>query len=427
FEFTKDLIVSSEPESPQLTGAGELSTLRLSLSPTFLSSRVSYLSLFTLQAEQLSPTLEYVEDNSSDFQISVQGSSVYSRTHNIPSYMDVLQEERPQMTPTWQEHRWLPSSMPFPPLPQRPCWNPWAFYHRQFAKKSSNHWKEQRRSYSPQPPLPPPMPEEETFEGQEAKADKASPLPDKAVRPSQPFMLDDFRQFQELIQCIADTLQVPLEKVQESDHKLLHILHTPASMRIAIAFNETLMDPTKTVCQTPAIAPPTCKRTDIKYYLLGRESEFLFSHPPPNSLVMEAINEQGRQHSSKSTCTIRNTEGSVFLVKNLTLQSHFIQIENHQVLMAKSDCFIYNNFNSFIEHLPEEHCDQFKVIIQKGQLLAKTSLQASLDAAGTAAQSQSTSLVMRRASSTQLSERSQETSRVLSKTSPLLVTSSLQT
>lgn len=36
-------------------------------------------------------------------------------------------------------------------------------------------------------------------------------------------MVDYFRQFQQLITRVADTLQIPLEEVKDSQHKLLDI------------------------------------------------------------------------------------------------------------------------------------------------------------------------------------------------------------
>lgn len=71
--------------------------------------------------------------------------------------------------------------------------------------------------------------------------------------------------------------------------------------------------------------------------------------------------------------------------------------------MAEYKYLNYNKCNSFIEHLPEQNCDQFKATIQEGELLAKTSLHISLDVADTAAQSIFTTVVMRRASWLQMS------------------------
>lgn len=101
------------------------------------------------------------------------------------------------------------------------------------------------------------------------------------IMPSPP-TANDFNQFQELFERIADSLQISLEEVTESQHKLLDILQTSTSSKIALPINEALMDPVKAVQQTPATIPPTCKRTDKKYYVPSKDKEFLFSHPSPN-------------------------------------------------------------------------------------------------------------------------------------------------
>ncbi|EMP40438.1 hypothetical protein UY3_02338 [Chelonia mydas] len=98
------------------------------------------------------------------------------------------------------------------------------------------------------------MPEEETFEEQEAREDKemtpltpiSSSSSDQAVMSPPPSMVDDLRQFQEM-KWIADMLQILIEKVQESHHNLLDILHTSTSMKIAMLVNEALMEHAKTV------------------------------------------------------------------------------------------------------------------------------------------------------------------------------------
>lgn len=61
------------------------------------------------------------------------------------------------------------------------------------------------------------MPEEETFEEQEGRAEKEmtyltnilSSSPGDAVMPPPPYMADDFRQIQVLMKQIADILQIP--------------------------------------------------------------------------------------------------------------------------------------------------------------------------------------------------------------------------
>lgn len=75
----------------------------------------------------------------------------------------------------------------------------------------------------------------------------SSSSPDEAVMPPPPPMADDCRQFQELIKRIVGMLQILFEVFQVSHHKLLDILQTLTSMRLAIPGTEALMEPTKTV------------------------------------------------------------------------------------------------------------------------------------------------------------------------------------
>lgn len=69
--------------------------------------------------------------------------------------------------------------------------------------------------------------------------------------------------------------------------------------------------------------------------------------------------------------------------------------------MSKYDYLNYE-FKVFIDHLPQKHQEQFSAIIKEGQLLAKTSLQASLDVADTAARYIFTTRAMRQVSWLQL-------------------------
>lgn len=52
------------------------------------------------------------------------------------------------------------------------------------------------------------------------------------------------------------------KEFQNSQHNLLDILHTTSSIRIIIPMNETIMEPSKTIWQTPPTTLPTCKKAD---------------------------------------------------------------------------------------------------------------------------------------------------------------------
>lgn len=124
----------------------------------------------------------------------------------------------------------------------------------------------------------------------------SSSTPDEAVMSPPPSLADDFKLFQDLAQRVADTLQLPLQEVTKSHHKLLDILHSSSSSRVARPINKALLDPAKTIWQTPASAQPTYKQADKKYYVPVKDTEFLFSCLPPNSIIEDVVNSRGQQH-----------------------------------------------------------------------------------------------------------------------------------
>ncbi|KAH1180142.1 hypothetical protein KIL84_008978 [Mauremys mutica] len=73
---------------------------------------------------------------------------------------------------------------------------------------------------------------------------KSSKTEIEAVMPPPPTKAEDFKQFQDLTKRVVDSLQISLEKVKKSQHKLLDILHTSSSARIALfLINEALLRP----------------------------------------------------------------------------------------------------------------------------------------------------------------------------------------
>lgn len=129
-------------------------------------------------------------------------------------------------------------------------------------------------------------PPEEISEQQELELEEetipltnfSSSSPDEAVIPPPPSVADDFRSFQDLTKRVADTLQIPLEEVRDTHHKLLDILHTSSTSRITLPINKALLNLAKLIWKTPASATPMCKWADKKYYVLPKDSEFLFFH-----------------------------------------------------------------------------------------------------------------------------------------------------
>lgn len=112
----------------------------------------------------------------------------------------------------------------------------------------------------------------------------SSSSPDEALMPPPPSTADDFRQFQDLVKRVADSLQIPLEEVREPQRKLLDILHSVTPSRIALPITEALLELPRTIWQTLATVILTCKRSHEKY-IPSKDSQFLYSNPVLWSLM----------------------------------------------------------------------------------------------------------------------------------------------
>ncbi|EMP38462.1 hypothetical protein UY3_04334 [Chelonia mydas] len=143
----------------------------------------------------------------------------------------------------------------------------------------------------------------ETGTNQEANspARNSSSSRDEAIMPLLHTLADDFRQFQELFKQVAQSQDRLLEEVQMSQHKLVKILQPSSTSKIAVPINDAILELAETVWQTLASVPPTCKRADRKYYVPTKGVDFLFSHLPLNSLVVDAVSEHGKQQQFRLT------------------------------------------------------------------------------------------------------------------------------
>lgn len=97
-------------------------------------------------------------------------------------------------------------------------WNPWASYNDHFYRVPSH-----KRTDQGQQPAPLSLDQQELSieECEPAEEEETPPLykssssPDEAVVPPPPSYPDDFKVFQDLMKCVAGTLQILLEEIQE--------------------------------------------------------------------------------------------------------------------------------------------------------------------------------------------------------------------
>lgn len=75
---------------------------------------------------------------------------------------------------------------------------------------------------------------------------------------------------------------------------MVDILAPAGPIRVALPLIKTILDTTKSLWQTLASLLPIAKRVERKYFVLSKGHEYLYTHPPPGSLVT-AANDCERQ------------------------------------------------------------------------------------------------------------------------------------
>lgn len=130
-----------------------------------------------------------------------------------------------------------------------------------------------------------------------------------------------------------------------------------------------------------------------------RGPECHFSHPPPNSLVIQAATKWAHQQHPRSIPA--DKEG-----KHLDLLSHkvfsSINLEfcilNYLTLFAKYNFLTYGKHMDFTDKLLLQDQARFQALLEEGKLVARTTLQATVDAADTSSHMMAKGIVMHRES-----------------------------
>ncbi|XP_075775727.1 integrator complex assembly factor WDR73 isoform X1 [Pelodiscus sinensis] len=231
-----------------------------------------------------------------------------------------------------------------------------------------------------------------------SSTDQSSSSPDEAVIPDDYSPPDDLKQFQELFKRVATSQDIPLTEVPEKQHRLFKNLQSSQREKIAIPIDEAIMELADEIWQTPASVPPTNKRADKRYFVPPEGADFLFFHPRPNSLVVDAARYRSKLPQYKNTVEKDNKRLDLFGRKLYSSSTLLLRIANYAALLSNHNFDNYTKLTSLMEHLPDSKRSILKSIVQEGYASSRTALQIALDIADTAARAIATSVVMRRAS-----------------------------
>lgn len=102
----------------------------------------------------------------------------------------------------------------------------------------------------------------------------------------------------------------------------------------------------------------------------------MFTHPAPNSLVVNAMHEHSWQCHSKATLHDKNQKHQDLLdLQSYSSMPLLIKITSYQALITNYNHTNYRKCNSSFDYLLQEHGVQFQEIVSEGQLLARTLLR----------------------------------------------------
>ncbi|EMP40973.1 hypothetical protein UY3_01790 [Chelonia mydas] len=234
--------------------------------------------------------------------------------------------------------------------------------------------------------------EQPRFMGVSSSSSPDEVLEGTAIAPA----LEDNRVLQQLLQRVAQFLGIQAEVVQDVD-PMGDVLAPSRPAHIALPLIKTISDTTKTLWQTLSSLLPTAKHNAWRYFVPCRGYEHLYSHPPPDSLVMDAANQrerQGYQGPSPKNREVKRLD--LFGRKVYSTSRLQLHISNQQAIVSR---YWYNTCGAmakFAELLPQDSHAEFSAFVNEGKLISQASLQAALDGADAATRVMATGVAMRR-------------------------------
>ncbi|XP_065418802.1 uncharacterized protein LOC135974494 [Chrysemys picta bellii] len=214
----------------------------------------------------------------------------------------------------------------------------------------------------------------------------------------------DLRAHQDLLRRVARNMDLQAEEIVEVQDQVVSILSADAPSRVALPLIRTIQANATTIWQTPASIPPTARGVERKYFVPSKGHEYLYTHAPPCSLVVSSVNTRERHGQQAAAPKSKDAKRfdlfghKVYLVGGLQLRA-----ANQQALLSRYSYNSWNSMGKFKELVPQDSREEFGALVEEGKKVARTSLQASLDIADSAARTLASGIAMRRVSWLQVS------------------------
>ncbi|XP_065406172.1 uncharacterized protein LOC122174245 [Chrysemys picta bellii] len=214
----------------------------------------------------------------------------------------------------------------------------------------------------------------------------------------------DLRAHQDLLRRVARNMDLQAEEIVEVQDPIVNILAADAPSRVALPLIRTIQANANTIWQTPASIPPTARGVERKYFVPSKDYEYLYTHPQPCSLVVASVNARER-HGQQAAAPKSKEAKRLDLFGRKVYSAGGLQLRaaNQQALLSRYNFNSWNSMGKFKELVPQESREEFGALVEEGKKVARTSLQASLDIADSAARTLASGIAMQRTSWLQVS------------------------
>lgn len=232
-----------------------------------------------------------------------------------------------------------------------------------------------------------------------------SSSPDEAVSGTAAARaVEDTCILQQLLRRVAQSLVIQAEEIEVDVDPVVDNLGPTGPSRVALLLIKAITDTSRTLWQTPASLAPTAKRFERRYFVPSKGHEHLYTHPPLESLVVDAANQREHQEFQGSAPKSRDAKKhELFGRKVYSMRGLQLLIANQQAVVSQYGHNMCSATSKFAELLPQDSRQEFSALVEEGKLISRASLQAALDAADSASRTLATGLVMRRGAWLQVS------------------------
>ncbi|XP_075783180.1 uncharacterized protein LOC106732083 [Pelodiscus sinensis] len=232
-----------------------------------------------------------------------------------------------------------------------------------------------------------------------SQKDMSSSYPDDALFEGEPSPPDDTKDFQDLFRRVAQSQEVQILDTPTKQFKLWRNLNPKQQSKVALPMDEAILQSAAEIWRTPASTLPTSKPAEKRYFIASKDSEFLFTHPQPNSLVVDAALQRAKNPQLKNAGIDKEAKKlDAFGRKVYTSATLLLRIANYTALLANHSFDSITKLTELSQRSSETDRELLRSILKEGYACSKANLQIAMDIADTAARGVATAVSMRRSS-----------------------------